>query len=64
MKRYKLIVIGADTSWDEEVEADYFHTTLDGSTQSGCYAFFKDKELIACYPINRTIISKIDEIQN
>jgi len=67
MKRYYLDVItGNDFGIDYEVEADYY----DIST-GGCYTFFikegkndigKWKEVVASYPISRTIIKRIEEI--
>ena len=64
MNKYYLTVIGAKTSWDVVVEAEYFHTTTNGSTSSDYYAFYGNfggsRELVACYPINRTIITKIE----
>jgi len=60
MNKYHLTVIGASTSWDVVVEAEYFHTTTNGSTSSDYYAFYSNEGLVACYPINRTIISKIE----
>jgi hypothetical protein len=58
MKIYKLTVIGANDQIYDEVEAEYLQTTT-----SGYYAFFSNGELIACYPTNRTIINKIEEIE-
>ena len=63
MKRYKLTIIGANDQIYDEVEAEYFHTTSNASTTSGYYAFYGNGELIACYPINRTIINKIETIE-
>jgi len=60
MKKYHLRVIGCD--WISSVRADHFHTTTNGSTSSGFYAFYRDKELVACYPIERTIIEKIENV--
>ena len=51
--------MGGGTPWTEKVQADSFHTTTNGSNSSGHYSFFLKSELVACYPINRTIISKI-----
>ncbi len=34
MNKYHLTVIGTSTSWDVVVEAEYFHTTTNGSTSS------------------------------
>jgi hypothetical protein len=60
MSKYYLTVIGANTSWDVIVEADYFHTTISNSTTSCYYGFYINNKIIACYPINRTIINKIE----
>jgi len=63
MKRYHLEVITGNTfAVDYEVEAD----TYDYSG-SGCYVFYirddkRNLEVVASYPINRTIITKIEEI--
>lgn len=57
MKRYEIFVVGYDGHL--QVIADYFSTFINSSTTQGYYAFYKDKELIACYPIDRTIIKSI-----
>ena len=65
MKRYYLDVItGSDFGVDYEVEADGYEYLSDGF-----YRFYvkEDKnsrwtETIASYPINRTIIKRIEEI--
>jgi hypothetical protein len=63
MKRYHLEVItGSDFGVDYEVEAD----TYDYSG-NGCYTFYirpniNSLEVVASYPINRTIIKRIEEI--
>lgn len=62
MKRYHLTVIANEKSWRVEVEADKFHTTTSSGTSSGFYSFYKNNELVACYPISRTVISKIENI--
>ena len=62
MKRYHLTVIASDRCWTERVEADKAHTTTSSSTSSGFYAFYKNNELVVCYPISRTVISKIENI--
>ncbi len=59
MNKYHLEVIGSITR-HIVVEAEYFHTTTNGSTSSDYYAFYSNRELVACYPIKRTIISKIE----
>jgi hypothetical protein len=60
MKTYHLLIIVGTNLRDAYVQAEY----LD-STSSGFYAFKNHKDykdqLVACYPINRTIISKIEE---
>lgn len=60
MKTYHLLIIVGTNLRDAQVQAEY----LD-STSSGYYKFINHKDgkdqLVACYPINRTIISKIEE---
>jgi len=60
MKTYHLLIIVGTNLRDAQVQAEY----LD-STSSGFYAFKNHKDgkdqLVACYPINRTIISRIEE---
>jgi hypothetical protein len=57
MKTYHLLIIVGNNLRDAYVQADYFD-----STTSGCYGFCDDKgRVVACYPINRTIISKIEQ---
>jgi hypothetical protein len=60
MKTYHLLTIVGDSVMETKLQAEY----LD-STSSGYYAFKNHKDgkdqLVACYPINRTIISKIEE---
>jgi hypothetical protein len=60
MKTYHLLIIVGTNLREVQVQAEY----LD-STSSGYYAFKNHKDgkdqLVACYPINRTIISKIEE---
>ncbi len=60
MKRYYLQVIGAGV-YKYEVYATSFHTQTSGSTSSEYYAFYDGEVLVACYPIDRTIIVRIDE---
>jgi hypothetical protein len=61
MKRYHLEVItGSDFGVDYEVEADTYDYSV-------CYIFYirDDKghlKTVASYPINRTIIKRIEEI--
>lgn len=63
MKRYYLDVItGSDFGVDYEVEADTY-----SYSESGCYTFYirddrRNLEVVASYPISRTIITRIEEI--
>lgn len=66
MKRYYLKVFtnAQTTPWTYEVIADWFEWS-DG----GCYVFYmKDKEkntkLLSTYPISRTIIEKIEDVND
>jgi hypothetical protein len=61
MERYKLTVIGANDQIYDEVEAEYLSKS---TTTSGYYAFYIKEKLVACYPINRTIITRIEEVDN
>jgi len=62
MKTYHLLIIVGTNLRDAQVQAAYFHTTTNNSTSSGYYGFYDDKgRVVACYPINRTIISKIEQ---
>jgi hypothetical protein len=63
MKRYHLEVItGSDFGVDYEVEAETYECSA-----SGCYIFYirddkRNLKSVAAYPINRTIIKRIEEI--
>jgi len=62
MKTYHLLIIVGNNLRDAYVQADYFDTTTFNSTSLGYYEFKDDKDqVVACYPINRTIISKIEQ---
>jgi len=62
MKTYHLLIIVGTNLRDAYVQADYFDTTTYNSTSSGYYEFKDDKgKIVACYPIARTIISKIQQ---
>ena len=61
MKKYYLTVLYGHYQEKAFVEAEYFSTQTSSSTSSGYYAFYADKKLVACYPIERTIIYKIEE---
>jgi hypothetical protein len=63
MKRYHLTIIAGDRCWTARVEAEGFHSTTSSSASSEYYSFYKNGELVACYPIGRTIIEKIEKIE-
>ena len=64
MKTYHLSIIVGTNLREVQVQADYFDTTTYNSTSSGYYEFKDEKgKIVACYPINRTIISKITETE-
>jgi hypothetical protein len=62
MKKYHLTVLTGAGTLTVTVEAKSFSTTTNNSTSSGFYSFFGASGLVACYPIERTIISKIENI--
>lgn len=63
MYNYKLIILtGGGFTQSKQFVADSYSTT-NNSSSSGYYAFFKDKKLISCYPIERTVIESIEEIE-
>jgi hypothetical protein len=63
MKKYNLIVLAGYTHWTVAVFAEKFHTTTNNSNSSGFYSFFDGNELVACYPIEKTIITGIEEME-
>jgi hypothetical protein len=56
MNRYQLKVLGYDGVSRYTVYAEAFDTDF------GRYAFMADGQLVACYPIDRTIIENIEKI--
>jgi len=72
MKKYNLIVLAGYTHWTvavfatkfHTVFATKFHTTTNNSTSSGFYSFYDENTLVACYPIEKTIISNIEEVED
>jgi hypothetical protein len=62
MKRYYLTILTPTGNLNETVDAKSFSTTTNSNTSSGFYSFFDSDGLVACYPINRTIISKIENL--
>jgi hypothetical protein len=64
MYKYKLIILtGGGYTQSKEFVADSCSTTTNNSSSSGYYAFFRDKKLISFYPIERTIVESIEEIE-
>jgi hypothetical protein len=63
MKKFHLRILAGHSSWTELVEAEYFDATNNKGDYKGYYAFRANKEIVACYPIERTIIEKIIKIE-
>ena len=58
MKKYNLIVLAGHTHWDATV----FATNVTYGNH-GSYLFYDGDTLLACYPIEKTIISSIENIE-
>ena len=54
MKLYRLTVIGGQYGLDRGVWAEEYHE------DAGAYKFYINKELVASYPVSRTIIVNIE----
>ena len=63
MKKYNLIVLAGYTHWTVAVFAETFRATTNNGDSSGFYSFFDNKTLVACYPIDKTIIVSIEDIE-
>ena len=63
MNKYKLIVTLGHTHMTLEVIADTFSTTTNNSTSSGFYSFYLKGKFIGAYPIERTLITQVEEIK-
>jgi hypothetical protein len=61
MNKYQLIVMTGDRLDHYTVFAEHFSTTTANSVSSGFYAFYADRKLVSCYPIERTIIASIED---
>jgi len=61
MNKYELLIIVGDRLEHHTVFAETFDTTTSASTSAGFYAFYADRKIIKCYPIDRTIIASIEE---
>jgi hypothetical protein len=64
MKKYNLIVLAGYTHWTVAVYATKFNTTTNNSTSSGFYSFYDENTIVACYPIEKTIISSIEDVED
>ena len=64
MKKYDLIVLAGYTHWTVSVFATKFRNTTNDSSSSGFYSFYDDNTLVACYPIEKTIITGIEEMED
>lgn len=58
MKKYNLIVLAGHTHWDATV----FATNVTYGNH-GSYQFYDGDTFLACYPIEKTIISSIEVIE-
>lgn len=63
MKKYNLIVLAGYTRWTVSVFAETFRATTNNGDSSGFYSFFDKKTLVACYPIEKTIITGIEDLE-
>lgn len=63
MNKYKLIVTLSHTHMFFDVIADTFSTTTNNSTSSGFYSFFLNDKFVGAYPIERTLITQVEEIK-
>ena len=63
MKKYNLIVLAGYTHWTVSVFAETFRATTNNSNSSGFYSFYDGKTLVACYPIEKTIITGIEDLE-
>jgi len=64
MKKYKLRVYYGHYQENHVIAATQFHTTTDNSTSSGFYSFYDGTKLVACFPICRTAIVSIQEVES
>ena len=64
MKKYNLIVLAGYTHWTVSVFAKTFRATTNNGDSSGFYSFFDNKTIVACYPIEKTIITSIEDLED
>ena len=64
MKKYNLIVLAGYTHWTVAVFAVTFRSTTNSSESSGFYSFYDGNTLVACYPIEKTIITGIEDLED
>jgi hypothetical protein len=61
-KIYTLHILGASSGvYNYTVEATHFQYDIQHSSSSGFYSFYDGDNLVGCYPIDRTLIVRIDE---
>lgn len=63
MKKYQIQIIAGNVIYPYTVFAEYYHSTTNNSASSGHYAFYCDGDLVACYPMERTIIVSIENAE-
>jgi hypothetical protein len=59
MKKYNLIVLAGYTHWKVAV----FATDMTYGND-GCYLFYDGNTVVACYPIEKTIITGIEKLED
>ena len=64
MKKYNLIVLAGYTHWTVSVFAETFRATTNNGDSCGFYSFFDNKTLVASYPIEKTIITGIENLED
>jgi hypothetical protein len=62
MNKYYLKILTYTHVYETTIYAKHFHTTTNNSTTSGFYSFYDENNLVACYPIDKTIIESIEKI--
>jgi hypothetical protein len=64
MKKYHIKVIVGNNLEDFTVTADYFSSQTSNGNSSGFYSFYLEKNFVASYPIERTIITSVENLTN
>ena len=50
-------------NWTVSVFAETFRATTNNGDSSGFYSFYDGKTIVACYPIEKTIITGIEDLE-